>query len=66
MQKWPGSRSRDLSGGANDFVGVEATPGVTLTPLQSPVENSIHPPVTAKCITNTDRETIADASEPLN
>lgn len=51
---------------ANDYVGVTATPGVTRRPAHSPVDNSIHPQAAAKCITNTDRGAITDASESLN
>lgn len=51
---------------ANDSVGVAATPGVTLWPAHSLADNSIHPQAATKCITNTDREAIANASGPLN
>lgn len=52
---------------ANDYVGVvAAAPGVTLWPAHSPTDNSIHPQAAAECITNTDREAIANASGPLN
>lgn len=41
---------QQIHGGAKDFVGVEATPGVTPALMHSPVGNSLRPPVAANVL----------------